>query len=79
MTARNQTQHNQQQDKSYNTNDVPLGLGMALARNMSAMERFSFMNETQRKQVLEKASTVHSRTEMTQLVDSIATGSFFEE
>lgn len=58
-------------------NDVPLGLGMALARNMSAMERFSFMSEAQRKQVLERAVAVHSRTEMTQLVDSIAAGEFF--
>lgn len=58
-------------------NDVPLGLGMALARNMSAMERFSFMSEAQRKQVLERAGSVHSRGEMTQLVDSIAAGEFF--
>ncbi|MGI6013283.1 MAG: hypothetical protein ACOX7K_03225 [Oscillospiraceae bacterium] len=64
--------------KGKNYDDVPLGLGMALARNMSAMERFSFMNEAQRKQVLEKASAVNSRNEMTQLVDSIAAGNFGE-
>ena len=57
-------------------NDVPLGLGMALARNMSAMERFSFMSDAQRKQGLERAGSVHSRNEMTQLVDSIAAGEF---
>lgn len=61
-------------DKNYN--DVPLGLGMALARNMSAMERFSFMSDAQRKDILEKASAVNSRNEMTQLVDSIASGDF---
>ena len=64
-------------DKDYR--DVPLGLGMALARNMSAMERFSFMSDAQRKNVLEKASAVHSRNEMTQLVDSIAAGNFGEQ
>lgn len=64
-------------DKDYR--DVPLGLGMALARNMSAMERFSFMSDVQRKNVLEKASAVHSRNEMTQLVDSIAAGNFGEQ
>ena len=58
--------------------DVPLGLGMALARNMSAMERFSFMSEAQRRQVLARAGSVQSRGEMTQLVDSIAAGDFFE-
>lgn len=63
-------------DKNYN--DIPLGLGMALARNMSAMERFSFMNDAQRKHILEKAGAVNSRNEMTQLVDSIAAGDFGE-
>jgi hypothetical protein len=47
---------------------------MALARIMSAMERFSFMSDAQRKNVLRKASAVNSRHEMTQLVDSIASG-----
>ena len=54
--------------------DIPLGLGMALARNTSAMERFSMLNDAQRSAVLAASSAVTSRREMQDLVQRLGEG-----
>lgn len=56
--------------------DVPLGLGMALAQNMSAMEHFAMLDEKQRKIIIENAGNVRSRKEMRDYVQRIAEGNF---
>lgn len=55
-------------------NQIPQGLTSALARNMSAMERFSMMNKSQRQAIITKAGQVNSKQEMSQLVEGITEG-----
>ncbi len=53
-------------------NNIPLGLGFSLAMNNQAMQTFSNMTDTEKKQVIEAARGVQSKAEMQHLVDSIA-------
>lgn len=49
--------------------DVPMGLGMALTRNLDAMEHFSSLTASQQQQVVEASRQVTSKQEMQSLVD----------
>jgi len=51
---------------------VPIGFGMALAMNHSAMEAYAAMTEQQKQAVLNKAHNARSEKEMHQIVTSIA-------
>lgn len=51
---------------------VPIGFGMALAMNATAMDAYSAMTEEQRQQILHKAHNARSRKEMQDIVDRIA-------
>lgn len=51
--------------------DVPMGLGMALTRNLDAMEYFSSLTGRQQQQVVEASRQVVSKQEMQSLVDHI--------
>jgi len=51
--------------------DVPIGFGLSLAMNEKAMEHYSQMTEAERKNWLEKAGQVQSKTEMEKLVNQI--------
>lgn len=53
---------------------VPLGFGMALARNFNAMNAYSAMTDDQKKAVLERAHNARSEKEMSQIVDSLVRG-----
>lgn len=50
---------------------LPLGLGMALAQDEAAMERFAVLPEEEKRAVIEEAHQMRSRTEMQQLVENI--------
>ncbi len=50
---------------------VPLGFGMALARNFNAMNAYSAMTDEQKKAVLDKAHNAKSEAEMHQIVNSL--------
>ncbi len=50
---------------------VPLGFGMALARNFNAMNAYSAMTDEQKKAILAKAHNAKSEHEMHQIVDSL--------
>lgn len=50
---------------------VPIGFGMALAMNQSAMTIYSAMTEEQKQEVLNRAHKARSETEMHQIVDGI--------
>ena len=52
--------------------EMPLGLGFGLAMNDKAMENFSKMPEEEKKQVIEAARCVNSKSEMKGLIDNIA-------
>lgn len=51
-----------------NNDEIPLGLGMALAQNMDAMRVFSTMNESSRQNVIDRSRQVNSKQEMENLV-----------
>lgn len=51
---------------------VPLGFGMALARNFNAMNAYSAMTDDQKRAVLERARNARSEKEMSGIVDSLA-------
>lgn len=53
--------------------ELPLGFGMALVKNERALLRFGEMPETQKRQILDRAHGISSKTEMQALVDSITT------
>ncbi len=54
-------------------NSLPLGLGMALAQNLQAMEKFSALSQ-QEQQVTAHVSDIHSRGEMHSFVQQLAEG-----
>lgn len=51
---------------------VPIGFGMELAMNQSAMNAYAAMNEQQKQVILNKAHNVRSKKEMHDLVASLA-------
>ena len=53
---------------------VPIGFGMALAMNHSAMEAYATMTEQQKQEILNKAHNARSEKEMHSLVASLANG-----
>ncbi len=56
---------------------VPLGFGMALARNFNAMNAYSAMTEEQKKSVLDRAHHARSEQEMNQIVNSLVKNQTF--
>ena len=51
--------------------EVPLGLGMALAQNLEAMERFTALSHDNQQAFITSASAVHSKEEMRRLVEGL--------
>lgn len=51
--------------------DIPMGLGMALAKNTEAMQAFSSLPPEGQAAVIEKTHSVRSKKEMEQLVRSL--------
>ena len=50
---------------------VPIGFGMALARNADAMAVYSAMTEEQKQSILQQAHNARSEQEMHQLVNGL--------
>ena len=53
---------------------VPIGFGMALAMNPSALRAYSAMTEAQQQNILDKARNVRSEREMHRIVNGIVSG-----
>ena len=53
-------------------NEIPLGLGMAFAQNIGAMEYFSSLDDYKKHQVIDMAHNVQSKQEMRSLVNKLA-------
>lgn len=51
---------------------VPIGFGMALAMNESAMTAYAAMTDQQKLEILNRAHNARSEKEMHQIVNSIA-------
>lgn len=51
--------------------EMPLGLGMALAQNPEAMEKFAVLSENKKQEIIRGTHTVNSKEEMRQYVENI--------
>ena len=60
-----------------NNSDIPLGLGMALAKNLDAMNIFANMTKEMQQEIIDRTHFVNSKQEMQSLVSSIADGKLF--
>jgi len=56
---------------------VPIGFGMALAMNESAMAAYAAMSEQQKQTVLNQARNARSEQEMHRIVSSIPGGKLY--
>lgn len=54
-----------------NNDEIPVGLSMALAENLRAMERFGNMGEQERQNFISQCKTVQSKQEMRSLVSGL--------
>lgn len=52
---------------------VPIGFGMALAMDYTAMEAYAALTEEQKQQVLDKARNARSEEEMRQIIAGVTT------
>lgn len=56
-----------------NDKEIPIGLGMALAQNLDAMNYFSHLNETDQDQIIKECEQIQSKKEMQSLVSKMGT------
>lgn len=61
-------------DSLLSSNEIPIGLGMALAENVKAMEYFSALSKEEKQKIIDHTHHIKSKREMHQYVDS-----FFEK
>lgn len=52
--------------------DLPMGLGMALVQNVSAMERFAELSPDEQRQIIDQTHTINSKSEMQSFVQSLS-------
>ena len=52
-------------------NEMPVGLGMALAMNPEAMQKFASLTETKKQEIINGTHTISSKAEMKQYVENI--------
>ena len=51
---------------------VPIGFGMALARNPKALNAYSAMTERQKQEILSRAHNAKSEQDMNRIVNALA-------
>lgn len=51
--------------------EMPMGLGMALAMNPAAMQKFASLSETKKQEIINGTHTISSKAEMRQYVENI--------
>lgn len=67
------------EDKNYvNGRAMPLGLGMALAQNIEAMNYFSSLDHGKQQQVIEHTHEIRSNNEMRQFVSHLVNDNSFK-
>ena len=54
--------------------NIPIGFGLALSANTTAMNRYAHLTESQKQDILNKAHNVRSEKEMYALVAGLANG-----
>lgn len=61
-----------QQDHNFSEGpEIPMGLGMALAQNLNAMNRFASLPEEKRREIIAHTHEIQSKKEMRAYVDSL--------
>lgn len=59
------------EDKLHNDEpEVPIGLGMAMAKNMGAMNHYAAMTVEGKKKIIEETHNIRSKQDMKNYVDS---------
>ena len=64
----------QKDGQSLLNSDVPMGLGMALAQNVEAMQAFSAMEPAKQRAIIDRTHTIGSKKEMQAFVSRIDRG-----
>lgn len=54
-----------------NNDEIPIGLGMALAQNLHAMQKFGEMSEEQQQAFIGRCRNAESKQEMQKLVSEL--------
>lgn len=54
-----------------NINELPLGFGIALAKNNGAMQYFASLTPTHRQEIIERTHTISSKEEMEKFVGKL--------
>mgnify|MGYP000042582409 FL=1 len=54
--------------------ELPLGFGMALAMNESAMQGYAALTEAEKEELILRCKDVQTKDEMQRIVDSLAPG-----
>ena len=57
----------------FNNDEIPVGLSMAFAENLYAMERFDHLDATQKEDFIQQSKNVASKQEMRNLVSGLET------
>ncbi len=60
-----------------NSDEIPMGLGMALAQNPKAMQIFAKKDKVQQKRIIEKTHSISSKTQMKAFVQQIENNQTF--
>lgn len=59
------------------SDEIPMGLGMALMQNPEAMKAFSALSPEEKAKIFSMTHNIHSKEEMEDLAEQIAGHSFF--
>lgn len=51
--------------------DIPMGLNMALAQNLAAMEYFANLSRERQQYIIDQTHNIHSKEEMRAFVDEM--------
>ncbi len=51
--------------------DIPMGLNMALAQNLAAMEYFANLSRERQQSIIDQTHNIHSKEEMRAFVDEM--------
>lgn len=57
--------------KAENGSDMPMGLSFQLGLNQKAMNAYAKLDDEEKRQVVEAARNVHTKTEMRQIVEGL--------
>jgi uncharacterized protein YdeI (YjbR/CyaY-like superfamily) len=77
MILNKNTERDGYMENYLNHPEVPIGLGMALAKNPAAMNHFSNLDVEGKRRIIEQTHSVRSKDEMDSLVSHITDGNSF--